>query len=134
VAQPVALKAIARRVAHALTTSACADERFGRRTLYPLLVTSDPVPPHVIDAIIFDLDNCLAPANEIGAAMLEPMFTVIADLSELQRYFGDALDTCKQARPRPHWMSRLDRCGQVIVEARLAIQCVEPHVSKGWKA
>jgi len=33
----------------------------------------------VIDAIIFDLDNCLAPADEVGAVLLEPMFAAIRD-------------------------------------------------------
>jgi len=33
----------------------------------------------VIDAIIFDLDNCLAAADEVGAVLLEPMFAAIRD-------------------------------------------------------
>jgi FMN phosphatase YigB (HAD superfamily) len=50
----------------------------------------------VIDAIIFDLDNCLAPADEVGPALLEPMFTAIRHANHgtlphevLERAFAD---------------------------------------------
>jgi FMN phosphatase YigB (HAD superfamily) len=62
----------------------------------------------VIRAVIFDLDNCLAPADEVGRDLLEPMFAAIrrtnnARLSHLalERAFEDCwrlpLDAVAQA-------------------------------------
>ena len=92
-AQPVALKAIARSKAHDAIASEYADERRERQSICPLLVTYDPVPAHVIAAIIFDLDTCLAAADEGGAVYPRTETNAkhyIADLSELYTLIRNA--------------------------------------------
>jgi putative hydrolase of the HAD superfamily len=50
-----------------------------------------------IDAVIFDLDNCLADATEVGPALVEPMFAAIRAANDgrlteaaLERAFADS--------------------------------------------
>jgi len=62
---------MARITAHDAVATEYADQRRERRSISPLLVTYDPVPALVIDAIIFDLDNCLPAADEVGAVLLD---------------------------------------------------------------
>lgn len=67
-------------------------------------MTREPTP---IDAVIFDLDNCLADATEVGSALVAPMFAAIRAANDgrlteaaLERAFDDS------------WRMALDAVGE----------------------
>ena len=54
-------------------------------------------------AIIFDLDNCLAAANEVGEELLEPVFTAVRDAND-----GALADSELDAAFRDCWVHAFD--------------------------
>ena len=54
-------------------------------------------------AIIFDLDNCLAAADEVGAGLLEPVFAAVRDAND-----GALTDSELDAAFRDSWVHAFD--------------------------